>query len=422
MRVKSILMCFEYPGIKVLILRKTYAELINNHINEMRGMLAGIASYNSSEKVFRFPNGSFIKFGYCANDGDLDQYQGAEYDVVFFDEAGQFQEMWIRKITASVRGANDMPKRLYYTLNPGGPSHGYFKRLFIDRNFNEHEIPEDYTFIQSRVYDNLALMKSQPDYIQQLKALPGKLREAWLDGNWNMFVGQYFEEFVDNPEHYDDWQWTHVINPFEPNRAWGDIYRSYDEGYNVPFSVQWFVVSPDGVLFMIMELYGCTDQPNEGVKWTNDEIFARVAEIERTHPWFKGRTIRGVADPSCWAGGDRGISSMDMAARYGLHFKKADNARIPGWMQVRYRMQFDRNGYSRLYVFKTCKALIRTIQLQMFDDKKPDDLDTTLEDHAVDSLRYMCMSRPITPVIGEAPADIPYDPLDTHKDALRRTG
>ena len=177
--MKAILMCLRYAGIKTLILRKTYQELINNHINEMRGLLHGIAKYNSSEKVFRFENGSTIKFGYCANDGDLDQYQGAEYDVVFIDEAGQFQEMWIRKITASVRGANDLPKRIYYTLNPGGPSHGYFKRLFIDKVYNEGEDPEEYRFIQSKVTDNRALMMLQPDYIKPLQALPYTLRRAW---------------------------------------------------------------------------------------------------------------------------------------------------------------------------------------------------------------------------------------------------
>ena len=421
-RAKAVLMCMqkELAGIKILIVRKTYQELMNNHINELRGLLYGIAKYNGSEKIFRFPNGSTIKFDYCAADGDVDHYQGVEYDVIFLDEAGQLREDWIKKIIASMRGANNLPKRTYFTLNPGGPSHGYFKRIFVDRAFNDTENPDDYAFIQSKVYDNIILMERQPDYIQQLKSLPRKLREAWLEGDWNMFTGQFFEEFVDEPEHYDDWQYTHVINPFDPPREWGDIYRSYDEGYNAPFSVQWFTVNPDGVLFLIMELYGCAEQPNEGVKWTNDEVFARVSEIERSHPWFKGRQIHGVADPACWAGSERGISSMDMAARYGLHFKKADNARVPGWMQVRYRFQFDKNGYARLYFFNTCKHMIRTIRLQMFDDKKPDDLDSSLEDHAADSLRYMCQSRIVAPILKEPEAPPLFNPLASDNELRRR--
>ena len=73
-------------------MRRTYPELINNHINFLRAELNGIARYNKTEKVFTFSNGSTIKFGYCATDGDLDQYQGAEYDVIFLDEATQLSE------------------------------------------------------------------------------------------------------------------------------------------------------------------------------------------------------------------------------------------------------------------------------------------------------------------------------------------
>ena len=132
-RTKAKILAATYPGIKVLIVRRSFPELVNNHINPLREELFGLAKYNKTEKVFTFPNGSSIKFGYCNNDKDLDQYQGAEYDVIFLDEATQLQEMWIKKLTACVRGVNDFPKRIYYTCNPGGVSHNYFKRLFIDQ-------------------------------------------------------------------------------------------------------------------------------------------------------------------------------------------------------------------------------------------------------------------------------------------------
>lgn len=176
-RAKSKMLSVRYPGIKILIVRRTYPELVNNHINFLQGELNGIAKYNKTDKAFTFCNGSTIKFGYCNGDNDLLQYQGAEYDVIFLDEATQLQEMWIKKITACLRGANHFPKRIYYTCNPGGVSHGYIKRLFIDRNYEDGENPEDYSFIQSLVTDNHALMKSQPDYIRQLEALPPKLRD-----------------------------------------------------------------------------------------------------------------------------------------------------------------------------------------------------------------------------------------------------
>ena len=416
--MKAILMCLRYAGIKTLILRKTYQELINNHINEMRGLLHGIAKYNSSEKVFRFENGSTIKFGYCANDGDLDQYQGAEYDVVFIDEAGQFQEMWIRKITASVRGANDLPKRIYYTLNPGGPSHGYFKRLFIDKVYNEGEDPEEYRFIQSKVTDNRALMMMQPDYIKQLQALPYKLRRAWLDGDWNVFEGAFFEEWTDDPAHYQDRRWTHVVDPYEIPPGW-TIFRSFDWGYSRPFACQWWAVDYDGNMACILELYGMGREPNEGIKWSATQVFGEIAKTEKTHPWLKGKKIHGVADPSIWAKESTGVSIYDSAVAEGVYFTKADNERIPGWMQVHYRLQFDEEGYPRMQFFSNCRHAIRTLPLMMYDPIKVEDLDTDLEDHLADSTRYACMSRPIVPAKPREPEPLLLDPLSADMGVKR---
>lgn len=190
--------------------------------------------------------------------------------MIFLDEATQLSEHQMKVIGACVRGANDFPKRIYYTMNPGGQGHGYIKRIFIDRRFEEGENPEEYSFIQSLVTDNKALMAKDPDYVRQLEALPPKLREAWLYGRWDIFEGQFFEEFRDSPdpakaakegvtveELMQQRRWTHVIEPFEPPKGW-TICRSYDFGYNKPFSCAWWAVDYEGVLYRILELYGCT--------------------------------------------------------------------------------------------------------------------------------------------------------------------
>ena len=426
-RTKGKLLGLKYPGIKELIVRRTYPELLNNHINPLREELHGIARYNKSEKVFTFFNGSTIRFGYCACDADLMQYQGAEYDVIFLDEATNLQEEWVKKITACLRGVNDFPKRIYYTFNPGGPSHGYFKRLFIDRKYEDGENPEDYTFIQSLVTDNKALMASQPDYIKQLEALPPKLREAWLYGRWDIYEGQFFEDFRVEPdgalcekagitveEAKNRGRFTHVIAPLDMNagsrRGW-QIYRSYDFGYAKPFSCAWWAIDYDGVMYRILEMYGCTDTPNEGLKWTPDQQFAEIARVEREHPWLKGKKILGVADPAIWDA-SRGESVADTAARYGIYFTPGDHERIAGWMQCHYRLQFDENGYPRMYVFEGCKGFLRTIPLMMYDAHKVEDLDTSMEDHIADEWRYMCMARPVKPMKPVEQKVILNDPLN----------
>lgn len=396
-------------------MRQTYQELEQNHIRQLKEDLVPtkIATYNTSQKQFTFTTGSTINFAYCQRDDDLLHLQGQEYDIIYIDECTMLSEYQMKQIAACCRGANDFPKRIYYTCNPGGQGHGYIKRIFIDRQYNEGENPDDYSFTQALVTDNQILMEKDPEYVKQLEALPPKLKQAWLYGDWNVFSGQFFEEFVNDPNHYADRQWTHVIDPFDIPPSW-NIYRSFDFGYSKPFSVGWWAVDPDGRCYRILELYGCTKEPNEGVKWTPDKIFDRIREIESSHKWLRHRKITGPADPSIWDS-SRGESVEEMSAKRGVYWEPGDNHRIAGWMQFHYRLSFDDNGIPMCYIFSNCKAFIRTIPLMMYDEHDPEDLDTDLEDHVADEARYFFMSRPIAPQIRQSAEVVLEDPLNMHQ-------
>ena len=435
-RVKAALLCLNYPGIKVMIVRKTYPELQENHILPLCELLhvydedseRRLALYNDQKKHIVFPNGSRILFRYCDNDTDAQRFQGTEVDVLFVDEATQQSEERMDKLKACVRGVNSFPKRVYFTMNPGGEGHGWVKRLFLDRVFREGENPEDYHFIPALVTDNTALMQADPDYARKLRALPPKLRDAWLYGRWDIFEGQFFEDFRATPdlamaqkfgftdsseELKRQRRFTHVIAPFDlaagDKRGWS-VFRSYDFGYGRPFSCAWWAVDYDGVLYRILELYGCTGTPNEGLRWTPEKQFSEIARIEQEHPWLRGRRIGGVADPSIWDG-SRGESVAETALRHGISFVPGENQRIPGWMQCHYRLQFDEQGYPRMYVFDNCAAFLRTVPLMQFSKSCPEDLDTSMEDHVCDEWRYACMSRPVTPLRKEEHTDLAINPL-----------
>ena len=438
-RMKAVGLGFRYPGIKLAIVRRTYPELMRNHVEPLKKILnvgypdknKRAAVYNKTERVMTLLNGSTISFMYCDNERQLERFQGLEIDVLFIDEATQYDELWLQKMVACVRGVNGFPKRVYYTCNPGGRGHAYIKRIFIDRRYKTGENPEEYSFIRALVTDNKALMETNPDYKRQLEALPPKLRKAWLEGDWNIFEGQFFEEFLEEPsetvaeecglsveELKRQRRWTHVIEPFDIPKQW-TVFRSFDWGYSKPFSCAWWAVDFEGCMYRILELYGCTQTPNEGVKWEPNKVFDKIHEVETTHPWLAGRNIGGVADPAIWDS-STGVSIEEVAAKHRVYFSKADNARIPGWMQMHYRLAFDEDGYPMLYVFSNCKAFIRTIPLLVYDDVKVEDLDTDMEDHVADESRYACMSRPISPRVPPEAEVIEDDPLNMIADAKKR--
>lgn len=417
-RAKCKLLANRWKGIKILIVRRTLVELRNNHIEPLKAELKGLAKYNQQERKFTFTNGSTITFEFFDSDKDQMKYQGVEYDVIFIDEATQFKEEWLKIIAACCRGVNDFPHRIYYTCNPGGPGHAYIKRLFIDRDFRGDENPDDYEFIQSLVTENKALMESSPEYIGFLKNLPPKLKEMWLYGSWDVTSGMYFEEFRNNQDGYLTKQWTHVIEPFKPKAHW-PIYRSFDWGYHKPFSCGWWTIDEDGVIYRIDELYGVQYAggdpiPDVGVKWAPLKVFQAIKKHENEHPWLKGKNITGVADSAIWDA-ETGESIADTAAKCGIFFQQSDKARIPGWMQMHYRLMFDQQGYAMMYIFKNCKNFIRTITTLEYDEHEDEDLDSHGEDHAADETRYFCMM-PKIKVSEEVVMAMPKwgaDPLDT---------
>ena len=177
-------------GIKMILIRRTLKDVEQNHLAKLKILLKNLAKYNANDKQFNFKNGATLKLAYCDCDGDADHFQGPEYDIIFLEEATQLKPEWIKKIVASCRGVNNFPHRVYYTCNPGGPGHAYIKRLFVDRIFEGDEKPEEYEFIQARVTDNKILMEYSPEYVNFLKNLPPTIREAWLNGSWQIYSGQ----------------------------------------------------------------------------------------------------------------------------------------------------------------------------------------------------------------------------------------
>lgn len=377
MRRKFVLLALRYDGLRLLLLRRTLAEARNNHELQLAAELSGYVDYKVSTHEFVFPNGSRIVIGYCDAETDVYQYQGQEYDVIGFEEATQFTPFQMQYLSTSNRTTRkDFSPRLYYTCNPGGVGHDYIKRLFIDRNFTEDEDPNDYVFIPAKVYDNKALMEANPEYIKVLKALPDHLRRAYLDGDWDVVDGQYFEEFS---------RQKHVVEPFEIPQHWKK-FRAMDWGYNDPTAVLWLAISPDKHVYVYRELY------------KNKMLATEAARKIRELSAFENISYT-VASPDMWQ--HRGAKDVlggenvaETFAKCGIPLIKADNARVVGWQRLRENLADTDDGTPTLQIFNTCTNLLRTLPALYYDEHDHEDVSDRCEDHAPEALRYAVMSRP----------------------------
>ena len=382
-RAKATLLALNYPGIKIIILRRTYADLWQNHVLELRKLLEpDIATYRDSEKAMVFPNGSRIRFGYCAAEADVLQYQGQEYDIMFLDEATQFTEYMYNCLVASNRGANEFPHRMYLTCNPGGVGHAWVKRLFIDKDYTDAENPDDYEFIPAKVYDNKVLVDKDPEYVRMLETLPEDMRRAWLDGDWNVFAGQYFREWRDD---------IHVIDPIEIP-GWWRRYFAMDYGLDM-LAGYWIAIDGEGNGYVYREIY-------------ESGLIASDAAMRIKEANGDDKIEQWLAPPDLWnRRNDTGRSVADIFMEQGIPLVKVDNDRINGWQDVhewlkprdsRDIITGDKTRIAGLRFFRNCKQVIRCLPMVQYDAHKPNDVATEPHEltHAPDAIRYFCSGRP----------------------------
>lgn len=373
---KAPMGAYQYPGIRILILRREYGDMENSIIAPMLKILpAGTYQYNKSDHMITFFNGSSIKFGNMPGYGAAveGKYQGQEYDWLFIDEATQFLESEFRGLAAIVRGTNNIPKRIYLTCNPGGPGHFWVKRLFIDRSFKKGEDPKDYKFIKATVDDNKDLKEANPDYIKQLDLLPEDIRRAHRYGDWNALAGVYFDEFTDG---------IHTCKPFVLKPHW-KRYRAMDYGLDMFFCI-WVAVDETGRCYVYRQF----QQANMVVS------DAARKQLELTRP---DESIDfTIAPPDIWARSrESGKSQAITFAENGVGLLKADNNRKQGWYALKELFKIrPEDGKPGLIIFDTCGSLIECIKCLQHDKTDPNDVSKHPHEltHGPDALRYFAQT------------------------------
>ena len=373
LRRKLVALCLRYPGIRCLLVRRSYAELKANHVDPLLREYAGLMTYRETDKRLDLPNRSSIQLGYCSSNRDVLRYQGQEYDIIAIDEATQLNEYQFSIFKACLRGVGAVPRRMYLTCNPGGVGHAWVKRLFIDRAFRPDEDPDDYRFIPAQVYDNPVLTAADPDYVRQLESLPEKLRNAWLLGRWDVFEGQFLPEF--RPE-------VHVAEPDAvPARL--RYFAALDYGFDM-LAALLLGVDGGGQVWVLRE--HC--QPGLVLGAAAEA----VAELCRDFP-----VEYLTASPDLWnRRQDTGRSGFEImqAVRGVPPMQPADNRRIPGWRILREYLQVGADG-PRLHILRGCRVLCDSLPALLCDAARPEDAsdEPHAVTHAPEALRYALMSR-----------------------------
>jgi len=409
-----------------IMFRKTYAELeeLQGRAMEMFPATGAIYKTQSSAQYpytnsWYWPNGATVKMRYIEHERDYGRYHGHQYSHQSFDEVTEYPTPnGMIKMFSCLRNANGVPCSIRSTGNPGGVGHGWVKARYIDNGafpltlYRDPESDFSRMFVPSRTTDNQILLGSDPNYIGRIIAATNgneALRKAWLEGDWNIVAGAFF----------DCWSLSrHVIRPFDIPETWHK-FISGDWGSARPFSFGWWsivgddyqtqegLILPRGCLVRFQEWYGMKynehGQPlfNIGMKLTAEEVGVGVAERSRGH-----NMGLGVLDPAAFSedGGpsiaERIRKAADSIQKSSVRFRRADNARVPhrgamgGWDQMRSRLIGESYERPMLVFFNTCRDSIRTIPILQHDADKLEDLDTQQEDHAADEVRYACMSRP----------------------------
>jgi len=378
----SGLIALKRPGIKIAIARKTVKELQMQVILEFLATFPdSLYTYHRSTETVVFHNGSRINFISFQHPEDALKEQGIERQLYILDEAPQMNESIFGLLKSSVRNPHikEWKPSIIFTGNPGGQSDKWFKDHFIEPDFNEWtkaELKErdEYAFIPAFVYDNAKLLENQPDYIDQLDALPPHLRNAYLLGKWDQFSGQFFEEW--NEE-------AHIVMPedaIDPPEHWIK-WRSIDLGKGKHPSVcGWFTQDPDnGTMYMYRELghIGSIVEFVDGVKRMSppNEEYAQT-----------------FADPGMFGKDNEHYDTTQYFTDMAL--EPADNSRQIGWINMKQWMHWipatgdSKLVYPKLRFYPSCTGTRKTLPYLRYKSNGINDLDTKAADDYADCIRY----------------------------------
>ena len=378
----------EHPKYRALVIRKN-SEDLSDWLDKARSMYLPLgAEIVGKPAEIRFPSGAIIRTGHLKDENAFEKYLGHEYHRMLIEEINLIpRENDYLKLLSSCRSVvPELTPRVFLSTNPGGAGHMWVKARFVDitepmRVYTDPDTGRTRVFIPATVEDNPTLMINDPSYVRYLDSLPEAQRKAWRYGDWNVFEGQYFNEWRND---------VHVVEPFKIPDTW-KRYRSIDFGRNAPFACLWFAIDHDGNVWAYREYYSHRPDLNEIGK--DADINAKnVVGLSLQDPVIEGvRYQYSVLDSASFAEeghGEKISALMSRVTKGELNCIPSSKKRIAGWTVMHNYLRHDKENPPKLRFFKNCHNAIRTIPSLIHDAHRVEDLDTSMEDHVGDLCRY----------------------------------
>jgi phage terminase large subunit len=417
---EAISQALQVKGSDTLLLRRTYPELESSLLAYFRRDVPRefYKSYNESKHLVTWHNGSTTRFGYCRNENDVYQYQGAEFLFIGIDELTHFTLKQWQFLTSRNRcPVPGIRCKMAGATNPGNVGHAWVKALWVDHaapsGFDRPDLYDarDYDFIRARIEDN-PIYANDAEYRRTLEALPEHLRRAFLEGDWNVFAGQYFGIFDIG---------RHTARPEEIRlEAWWPRWISIDWGFQHPSAVYWHCAVPVESRQFKVESKDETRQKDSSFNFQPSTFNSRIV----TYREFvqNGLSPRMLAQAIAERSGRERITEVflspdafahrtsessiaeqlgDVLVANGLpRPAPADDDRIGGW-QLMYQLM-ESNAW---LITETCPKLIECIPQLVRDDRRQEDIRKVDGDDPADAARYGLVSG--GRIAGVGPAFVP---------------
>lgn len=391
---EAIKIAHRHSGVHTLLLRRTFPELEATLLSYFRRDVPPefYASYNDAKHIVTWKNGSTTRFGHCACETDVYQYQGTEYVFIGIDELTHFTLKQWQFLTSRnrcpVRGTRPT---MAGATNPGNIGHAWVKALWIEKrppagmDRAEQYDPRNYEFIRATIADNPIYAEDEA-YRKTLDALPSHLRRAFLHGDWDVVAGQYFVVF--NRERHTPRAETLRMEPWWPR------WISIDWGFEHPSAVLWHAAAPatvdcpDGYVVTYRELVQNHLSPRMlGAAIAERSAGEKISAVYLSPDAFAQRTSDDtIAEQLSRGLALEGLPRPDMA----------DDDRVGGWM-----LMYELLRQGRWLITDNCSELIETLPILTRNENNIEDVLKIDGDDAADAARYGLKSR-MGPVMAPA--------------------